>query len=209
MLFLAFFCQRGTPFIYQGEEIGMLNYPFRSIKEMKDVESLNYYQDQIGKQSHDDIMTSLQAKGRDNARTPMQWDGSSQAGFTTGKPWLKVHPLYRKINVEKDAKTKVSIQRFLKTLLAFRKKHDVFLDGDLLYRSFQHDPIYAYTRSNQKETLLVLTSFASHPLTIQFPDFADWEPILTNHPTLALATTLKLPPYFGGLYRKRSHHAHN
>ncbi|MGA0097396.1 MAG: glycoside hydrolase family 13 protein [Bacilli bacterium] len=209
MLFLAFFGQRGTPFIYQGEEIGMLNYPFRSIKEMKDVESLNYYHDQLGKQAKATIMTSLKAKGRDNARTPMQWNDRAQAGFTQGKPWLKVHPLYRKINVKRDAKSNVSIQRFLTTLLNFRKKHDVFLDGNLSYRSFQHEPIYAYTRSNQEETLLVLTSFSSRPLSIQFPDFMEWEPILTNHPTLSLASTMTLPPYFGGLYRKRSHHAND
>ena len=202
MLTLAFYGQRGTPFIYQGEEIGMINYPFKTIQDFHDVESINYYHDQLGKQTKQKIMTSLKAKGRDNARTPMQWDDSINAGFSSGKPWLPVHPQYQRINVKSDLDSTHSIQAFLKTFLALRKKHQVFLDGDLTYRQI-HPYIYAYERTTKQESILILTSFADHPVTITLNDPLEWEVLLSNHPSLTLKEKITLPPFFGGLYLRK------
>jgi len=202
MLTLAFYGQRGTPFIYQGEEIGMINYPFKSIQDFHDVESINYYHDQLGKQSKQKTMTSLKAKGRDNARTPMQWDDSINAGFSSGKPWLPVHPQFHRINVKNDLDSTHSIQAFLKTFLALRKKHQVFLHGDLTYRQI-HPYIYAYERTTKQESILILTSFADHPVTITLKDHLAWEVLLSNHPSLTLKEKITLPPFFGGLYLRK------
>ena len=199
MLTLAFYGQRGTPFIYQGEEIGMINYPFQTIDDFKDVESINYYHDQLGKQAQQKILTSLKAKGRDNARTPMQWDHSLYAGFSSVKPWLPVHPKFNTINVNDDLRSKHSIQNFLKTFLALRKKHEAFVDGDLLYHDF-HPNVYAYERTTKHERLLILTSFVDHSIHIIIKDYASWEVLLTNHPSLSLKEKITLPPYFAGLY---------
>jgi glycosidase len=202
MLTLAFYGQRGTPFIYQGEEIGMINYPFQTIKDFKDVESINYYHDQLGKQSKQSILTSLKAKGRDNARTPMQWDDSLNAGFSTGQPWLPVHPKFNTINVKTDSNAKHSIQAFLKMFLSLRKKHQVFLDGELTFHSI-HPNIYAYERANKEERILILTSFADHAITITLKDHHLWQLLLTNHPSLTLKEKITLPPFFAGLYLRK------
>jgi len=208
MLFLAFFGQRGTPFIYQGEEIGMLNYPFKRIEQFQDVEAKNYYADQLGKQTKRAILASLRAKGRDNARTPMQWDASTQAGFTTGTPWLPVHPRYARMNVRADQSSKHSIQAFLKTWLAYRHTHDVFIDGTLTYLDL-HQDIYAYTRTNREQTILMLTSFAAHPIKLMLPDADQWDAILTNDNRVKLDKHMVLPPFFGGVYQRKRQDGHD
>ncbi len=208
MLFLAFFGQRGTPFVYQGEEIGMLNYPFKRIAQFKDIESLNYYKSELLKKPAHKILASLRAKSRDNARTPMQWDKSLHSGFTTGSPWLPVHPRYRTINVETDAISKKSIQTFLNRLLTLRRENDVFIDGTLTYRHF-HKDVYAYERKSATETMLVLTSFSKNKVVFSFLDHDAWMPILTNDNRVKLNEKMRLPPFFGGLYRKRTNHAND
>ncbi len=202
MLTLAFYGQRGTPFIYQGEEIGMLNYPFKHIESFKDVESINYYHDQLGKQPKAQVLKSLQAKGRDNARTPMQWDQTQYAGFSKVKPWLPVHPNFKSINVMSDQQSQHSIQRFLKTFLALRKKHDVFIDGTLSFRDI-HQDVYAYERTSPKASILILTSFANRKLKITLPDANKWQLLLSNHPTVSLQEKITLPPFFAGLYLRK------
>lgn len=108
---------KGTPYIYQGEELGMTNVRFEDINEYNDIETLNMYKDRISKgYSHDEIMASIYAKGRDNARTPMQWDSTENAGFTTGKPWLKVNKNYKFINAEDCLQDKDSIFYHYKSL---------------------------------------------------------------------------------------------
>ena len=202
MLTLAFYGQRGTPFIYQGEEIGMINYPFQKIDDFNDVESINYFKDQLGKQTKEQILHSLKAKGRDNARTPMQWNRSPYAGFSTSKPWLAVHPKYKDINVASDLTSKHSIQHFLKTFLSLRKKYDVFIDGALSFRNI-HKDVYAYERTSKKESILILTSFAHESITISLPDAKSWDVLLTNHPTLGIKEKITLPPFFAGLYLRK------
>lgn len=208
MLFLAFHGQRGTPFIYQGEEIGMLNYPFKRIGQFKDIESINYYHANLGKESKRNLIASLKSKGRDNARTPMQWNKQKNSGFTAGIPWLRVHPQYRKINVETDAKARDSIQTFLKEFLAFRKTTDVFTDGDLHYLHF-HQDVYSYIRESKNDAILIIASFSRRTITFSFPDFADWIPILTNDKGVELTEKSKIPPFYGGLYRRRTNYGHD
>jgi glycosidase len=208
MLQLAFYGQLGTPFIYQGEEIGMINYPFKSIQEMKDVESLNYYQDQLGKQPVQSIMHALLAKGRDHARTPMQWSSNKFAGFSSHQPWLPVHPQYRSINVETDAHSKHSIQQFLKQFIILRKQYDVFINGKLKFRSF-HPSVYAYIRENDKESIMIISSFSSRKISLKIEDIQDWEVLLSNHPTLSLQTLTTIPPYFGVMLKKRNKHVND
>jgi len=209
MLQLAFYGQMGTPFIYQGEEIGMINYPFKSIKDMKDVESLNYYQDQLGKQSAASIMKSLLAKGRDHARTPMQWSAKPYAGFSTHQPWLPVHPQYRSINVEQDAQSRHSIQRFLKQLIRIRKQHDVFINGSLQFRDFKHPEIYAYIRENASESIMIISSFSSQTISLKIEDIQRWEVLLTNHPNLTLQSLTRIPPYYGVMLKQRKTNANH
>jgi oligo-1,6-glucosidase len=203
MLFLAFFGQRGTPFIYQGEEIGMINYPFESIEAFNDIESINYYHAELGQQDKASILKSLRAKGRDNARTPMQWDQTVNAGFSTHKPWLAVHPLYKEINVKADFKAPLSIQMFLVQFLQYRKKHDVFIDGTLCYVDFNHQDIYAYIRENSEKTVLIITSFSPTAITIKMDDHKDWTCVLSNDRSVVLSKNIEIPPFFGAMYERR------
>ena len=118
----------GTPYIYQGEEIGMTNIRLENIDEYNDIETLNMYKDRISKgYSHEEIMNSIYIKGRDNARTPMQWDDSENAGFTTGKPWLAVNKNYKEINVKKALEDKNSIFYHYKKLIEIRKNNDTII----------------------------------------------------------------------------------
>ena len=151
---------QGTPYIYQGEELGMTNAGMEDIADYRDIESLNMHKERLeAGYSEKDIMTSLKAKSRDNARTPMQWDDSENAGFTTGTPWLKVNPNYKQINAASQVNDPDSVFSFYRRLVALRKEYDVFVDGafELLY---EDDPdIFAYTRTTPEETLTVLCNF--------------------------------------------------
>ena len=151
---------QGTPYIYQGEELGMTNAGMEDIADYRDIESLNMHKERLEAGYREaDIMASLRAKSRDNARTPMQWDDSENAGFTTGTPWLKVNPNYKQINAASQVNDPDSVFSFYRRLVALRKEYDVFVDGafELLY---EDDPdIFAYTRTTPEETLTVLCNF--------------------------------------------------
>lgn len=209
MLFLAFFGQRGTPFVYQGEEIGMLNYPFQSIEDFNDIESINYYHAELSRQSNENILISLKAKSRDNARTPMQWDASPHSGFSDHKPWLPVHPLYKSINVKEDLQSKLSIQKFLTRFLQYRKANDVFIDGTLQYIELDHKDIYAYQRKDDKKEVLILTSFSPSSITIKVPDYKMWRCILSNDNSIVLNENIEIPPYFGAIYEREVQHGND
>ncbi|MEF2969131.1 alpha-glucosidase [Paenibacillus sp. M1] len=155
---------QGTPYIYQGEEIGMTNVRFEKIEEYKDIETLNMYKDYLSK-GHDvaDIMESIYAKGRDNARTPMQWNAEPQAGFTTGTPWLAVNPNYKEINAEKALGDPDSVFYYYKKLIELRKKHDIIVYGDYTLLNETDEQIFAYTRKWGDEQLLVILNFYENP----------------------------------------------
>lgn len=160
MLATVLHMQKGTPYIYQGEEIGMTNVVFDSIDEYNDIELLNMYKERISEgYKEEDIMKSIYAKGRDNARTPMQWDDSLNGGFSKVKPWLKVNPNYVDINVKNNLEDENSIFNHYKKLIKIRKNEDVVVYGDfkLLYKD--HNSIFSYIRELNDEKILVVANF--------------------------------------------------
>ena len=156
---------RGTPYVYQGEELGMTNYPFTDIGEFADIEALNYYHQAVEEQGLDPrlVLQSLEIAARDNSRTPMQWDGSAQAGFTTGTPWLAVNPNASRINAEAQVKDPESVFAWYRELIAMRHRDVVVRHGafELLLPA---DPqVYAFTRTLDAQRLLVVANFSSEP----------------------------------------------
>ncbi len=119
---------KGTPYIYQGEELGMTNCPIDDIAEAKDIETINMYNERISSGfTKEEILESINAKGRDNARTPMQWNAREHAGFTTGIPWLRVNPNYKEINAEEALADQDSVFYMYKKLIDLRRKHDIIV----------------------------------------------------------------------------------
>ncbi|MEG2253761.1 MAG: alpha-glucosidase [Vagococcus sp.] len=151
---------KGTPYIYQGEEIGMTNYPVASIEEVEDIESVNMYHERIANgYSKEEIIKSINTKGRDNARTPMQWDTTENAGFTTGTPWLHVNPNYQNINVEAALKDQQSIFYTYQTLIRLRKENPLVVWGE--YELLETtDYVFSYIRSFEKEQWLVVVNLS-------------------------------------------------
>lgn len=164
-------CQQGTPFIYQGEEIGMTNVRFAELRDYKDIETHNMYRTRVleGHHSHETIMESIYLKGRDNARTPMQWNDSKHAGFTTGEPWLKLNPNYVDINVEADLANPQSIYHYYRHLITLRRQHEVMVYGSYELMAAEHDQIYAYTRTLGDEQLYVVCNFYKDEPEIEWP----------------------------------------
>lgn len=159
MLAILLHGMQGTPYIYQGEELGMTNcsYP---IEEYRDIETLNLYRERLERgYSREDVMRSIHARSRDNARTPMQWNDGENAGFTQGTPWIRVNPNYTEINVEKEQRDENSIFHCYRKLIRLRKEHDVFVDGKFELLLQEDKNIFAYTRTNEKEQLLVVCNF--------------------------------------------------
>ncbi len=161
---------QGTPYIFQGEEIGMPNPNWNDISEFRDVESKNMYRIMIemGK-TPEEAFTIIARRSRDNARTPMQWDYSANAGFTTGTPWIKLDERYPEINVSLQQQDPNSILSHYKRLIALRKKEDVLIDGSYIRLDKQHPQIYAYARQNDRDTLVVMSNFTDQPAQFDLP----------------------------------------
>lgn len=158
---------QGTPYIYQGEEIGMTNIKL-DIDEYDDVEIKNMYKERLAAgYSKEDIMNSIYAKGRDNARTPMQWDDSENAGFTGGKPWLKVNENYKEINVKNEMNDPDSILNYYKELISLRKNNDIFADGKFKMYLPDDENIFAYERTLGDKKMVVVCNFYGN--TIENP----------------------------------------
>ena len=195
MLGTATHLMRGTPYIFQGEEIGMTNCHFRSIDQYRDVESLNYYQilQQQGKSSAE-AMEIIQQRSRDNGRTPMQWDGTAHAGFTTGTPWIGVVDNYPAINAAAQVDDPDSVYSYYKKLVALRKQHRVISEGQIEFL-YKDDPdLLAYRRWDGDSQLLVLCNLTGHEAPVQLP--AQWQDagvLLGNYPDAAPAAALR--PY--------------
>jgi oligo-1,6-glucosidase len=160
---------RGTPYVYQGEELGMTNCYFTELDQYQDIESVNWAADAIadGTRSMERILDSLQVKSRDNARTPMLWNDSANAGFTTGKPWLKINDNYTEINAEAALADKNSVFWHYRDLIALRHNHDVVVNGsfDMLWP--EHEQLFAYQRKLDGKTLTVVANFSDH--TVELP----------------------------------------
>ena len=161
---------QGTPYIYQGEELGMTNVRY-DIDEYRDIEILNLYKERIEEgYTHEEVMTSIYAKGRDNARTPMQWDDSEHAGFSQGTPWIKVNPNYVEINARAALADENSIFYYYKKLIQLRKTNDIFVKGDFKLLFEDHPELFVYTRTWEKSTLLVVANFSGRKIPFVMPE---------------------------------------
>ncbi|MNW53172.1 Oligo-1,6-glucosidase [compost metagenome] len=202
----------GTPYIYQGEEIGMTNIAFDAIEQYRDVETLNYYAEKKAEgASKNEIMAAIHKKSRDNARTPMQWDSGEQAGFTSGIPWMHVNPNYPDINVANDLKSENSIFNYYKKLIALRKKHKVIVYGEYELLLPSHEQIYAYTRTLEDEQLVVILNFSDRGPVFQMPEEINLKGInllISNYPPNEKDDLyqLQLRPYEARVYLGKTLH---
>lgn len=158
---------RGTPYVYQGEELGMTNFPFRTIDDYQDVESLNHHRLALAAgRDEAAVLRELLAKSRDHARTPVQWDDSEQAGFTTGTPWLPVNPNHVEINAEAQRNDPDSVLAHYRRLIALRREDDTVVDGRFELLVPEHDRLWAFTRTLGEDRLLVLANCSSESLDL-------------------------------------------
>lgn len=194
---------KGTPYIYQGEEIGMTNVRFKDISEYNDIETLNMYKDRISKgYTHEEIMNSIYAKGRDNARTPMQWNSSQNAGFTAGKPWLAVNKNYIDINAEQCLNDENSIFHHYRKLIDIRKNNDAIIYGDYKLLCEEDKNVFAYIRELNGDKILVVCNFYESINKFSFKDFNYAEVLLSNYKeSSTLLEDLVLRPYEAVMYR--------
>ncbi|MGG3572433.1 alpha-glucosidase [Bacillus gobiensis] len=180
MLATFLMTMQGTPYIYQGQEIGMTNVKFNSIEDYKDVESLNLYHESSAK-GDEHIQKAwdyIYSKGRDNARTPMQWNDLPHGGFSEGNPWIAVNPNYKKINVEQSLKDNDSIFYYYKELIRLRKEHDVIVYGDYRPILEEDERVYACLRTLEDEAVLVVLNFSREQADFTLP--TDWK-FAINH----------------------------
>ncbi|WML32449.1 alpha-glucosidase [Neobacillus sp. OS1-32] len=168
MLAACLHFMQGTPYIYQGEEIGMTNVKFTSLDDYRDIETINMYNERraLG-YSHEEIMNSIYGKGRDNARTPMQWDSTDNAGFTTGTPWIKVNPRYKEINAKAALEDPSSIFYFYQKLIQFRKEMDIITKGGFELLLKDHSQLFVYERKLYDERLLVVCNFSGEEVVVE------------------------------------------
>ncbi len=161
---------KGTPFVYQGEEIGMTNAPFAKIEQYRDIETLNMHRLHLDAGlSPEDFIKGANENGRDNARTPMQWTPEANAGFTTGIPWIEVNENYTVINAERAVSDEHSIWNHYPKLIALRKEHAVIVYGR--YQSYldQHPDVFTYTRTLDRKRLAVVANFSAKTISLDLP----------------------------------------
>lgn len=199
MLATAIHLMQGTPYIYQGEEIGMENAGFTDLGQYRDVESINAYHI-LKKQGKSDetIYAILREKSRDNARTPMQWDDSDNAGFTSGTPWIGTNPNYRQVNVEEALKDKDSVFYHYKKLIGLRKNHPAISRGRFIPILKEHDQVYGYIRQDEKETILVLNNFYGKDCSVDLGEIDELDrfgTLISNYPEQDLSHHMNLRPY--------------
>lgn len=162
---------QGTPYIYQGEEIGMTNVQFKDISEYKDIETINMYNEKtVQGVPKEELMKGIYAIGRDNARTPVQWDNTKNAGFSEGTPWISVNPNYEDINVESARRDKNSIFYYYQKLLKLRKENEIMVYGDLLLLYENDENIFSYIRTYKEEKLLVILNFFESEVEFKLTD---------------------------------------
>ena len=197
---------QGTPYIYQGEELGMTNYPFQRPSDFRDIESVNAYREWCseGRLSHEVFWPCITFKSRDNARTPVQWDDSPHAGFTTGTPWIAVNPNYTEINAKAETADPDSVFHYYKKLIALRKAYPVVVYGKYEMMMEDSEELYVYTRAFEKESLLVVCSFCDHDTNFTLPaEFAGASCLICNVENEYGNPKMTLKPYEAFvLYRK-------
>ena len=182
MLATLLYGLQGTPYIYQGEELGMTNacYP---LKDCRDIETLNLYKERREKEyTEEEVMRSIHAKGRDNARTPMQWTDGPNAGFTTGEPWIRVNPNHRQINARRQTGEPDSVFSYYKRLIALRKNTPVVQNGRYELLCPQDPDVFAYKRDDGKNTLYVVCNFYGRPAEGPLLPVREEQVLISNYP---------------------------
>ncbi|HET7474948.1 MAG TPA: alpha-glucosidase [Dermatophilaceae bacterium] len=193
---------RGTPYVYQGEELGMTNAPFTTIEDFRDIESLNYHAVAIARGSDaESVLTGLRYMGRDNARTPVQWDDGPHAGFTTGTPWIPVNPNYVEINAAAQVDDPDSVFNHYRRLIAFRHEEPVVAEGDFTMLLPQDEQVYAFTRRHEGTELLVVANCSDERAEVPLvQDWADAEVVIASGGDSQ--RTIAFSPWEARVYRR-------
>lgn len=195
---------KGTPYVYQGEEIGMTNVPFQTIDEFPDIETQNIYQERLKAGfTEEETMYAIRAKARDNARTPMQWNAEKNAGFTEGTPWYRVNPNYKEINVEQALADPESVFYHYQKLIQLRKEHEVMVYGTYQLLFPEDEDLYIYTRTLEEEKWLIVCNF--HEKTRKLQCKRAGQVMLSNYAdTPAAEKITELRPYEAVIYQMKS-----
>ena len=174
---------QGTPYVYQGEELGMTNTVFNSVDDFRDLESINAYRELVesGLYTDEDMFPKIAHKSRDNARTPMQWDASENAGFTKGTPWIAVNPNYKKINVADQLKREDSVFHYYQKLIRLRKENEIIVYGNYELLLPEDENIFAYKRTLDNQKLLVVCNFSKSEQKFDFSGYENAEILISNY----------------------------
>lgn len=198
----------GTPYVYQGEEIGMTNVRFESIEDYRDIETLRFYHERVDERGADlgEIMAVIHAKSRDNGRTPMQWSTAANGGFTTGTPWIKVNPNYRQINVEQALADPESVFYYYRRLIELRRQHPIMIYGSYELLLESHEQIYAFLRHLNKHRWLIILNFTADTPTFTLPstiEFSRHELVVSNYSVAPSEDprSFEMRPYEARVYR--------
>jgi oligo-1,6-glucosidase len=203
MLGTVLHMHRGTPYVYQGEELGMTNAPFTSIDDFRDIESVNHYAQAVAAgQDPEAVLTALRFMSRDNARTPMQWDDSPNAGFTTGTPWLAVNPNHKDINAAAAIADPDSVFHHYRRLIELRHTEPVVAHGDFTMLLPDDERVYAFTRSHDGVEMLTLGNFSGRSVAVDLPGWAAEELVIGNYPPDGNDHDLVLRPWEARVYRR-------
>ena len=198
MLATCLHMMQGTPYVYQGEELGMINCPFNTLENFRDLESINAFHEltEQGKKTEEEMLAAISYKGRDNARTPMQWDDSAYAGFSTAEPWIMVNPNYTKINAKDQVSREDSVFKYYQKLIKLRHESDLIVYGTYDLILDDDKDIYAYTRTLEDEKLVVYCNFSANTREVEVPaEFTDGKILISNYTDAKADKKITLRPY--------------
>ena len=198
MLATCIHMMQGTPYVYQGEELGMTNCPFNTLDNFRDLESINAFHEltEQGKMTEEDMMAAIGYKGRDNARTPMQWDDSAYAGFSTANPWIMVNPNYTKINAKDQINREDSVFKYYQKLIKLRHESELIVYGTYDLILDDDKDIYAYIRTLGDEKLIVYCNFSENTREVEIPEeFVNGKVLISNYSDAKVNHKITLRPY--------------
>lgn len=198
MLATCIHMMQGTPYVYQGEELGMTNCPFNTLDNFRDLESINAFHEltEQGKMTEEDMMAAISYKGRDNARTPMQWDDSAYAGFSTANPWIMVNPNYTKINAKDQINREDSVFKYYQKLIKLRHESELIVYGTYDLILDDDKDIYAYIRTLGDEKLIVYCNFSENTREVEIPEeFVNGKVLISNYSDAKVNHKITLRPY--------------
>ena len=198
MLATCIHMMQGTPYVYQGEELGMTNCPFNTLDNFRDLESINAFHEltEQGKMTEEDMMAAIGYKGRDNARTPMQWDDSAYAGFSTATPWIMVNPNYTKINAKDQINREDSVFKYYQKLIKLRHESELIVYGTYDLILDDDKDIYAYIRTLGDEKLIVYCNFSENTREVELPEeFTNGKVLISNYSDAKANQKIALRPY--------------